>query len=129
MGKFTRPGTLLQGQDRGTGTQSSSDLALDSLGSQLTSSLLGSESRRSTEMFVLPLEQKTPLLAAPVAPHPRPRSCQAKRRPLFLSHEQDSSMGSLFLFKQKGCQMLSLGAGRHIGPWVIHGKLNIFVPL
>lgn len=46
---------------------------------------------------------------------------------LVLSHEQDLSMGSLFLFKQKGCLMLSLG--HHIGPLAVPGILNIFVPL
>ena len=43
-----------------------------------------------------------------------------------MSHEQDLSMGSLFLFKQKGCLMLSLGQGRHIGPLAVHGKLKHF---
>lgn len=36
-------------------------------------------------------------------------------------------MGSLLLFKQKGCLMLSSGQGRHTGFLAIHGVLNIFV--
>lgn len=37
-------------------------------------------------------------------------------------------MGSLRLFKQKGCLMLSSGQGHHIGFLAVHGILNIFVP-
>lgn len=112
-GNSPASGTLLQGQDRGTAPRALLTLPLTHWA--LTAHILSSGELKSPlhEMFVLPLEQKTPLLAAPGWPRIRGSGVlSGQEEALFLSHEQDWPMGSLFLFKQKGCQMLSLGAGR-----------------